>query len=138
MTITVFVPTEFRPPKAGEFYRRLGVIARATFDHNDNESEQIGICHSLEVPEGAESFSPSFSVHDAHGYRIAIGAIYSLPRRPKPKVKKYQWLLQWKNENSKWLTDFHYTIEEAKAKWPDTATAELICPVEETMIEVEE
>ena len=55
------------------------------------------------------------------------------PPPPKKKVKKYQWLVRSLNTGAVFVPQKIYTEEGARREW-----IEVIRPIEETMIEVEE
>jgi hypothetical protein len=58
-----------------------------------------------------------------------------------PMTTRWQWLLQYRDKNDRrfWLTGAHYTEEEIKKDYlKDDSIADIICPINETMIIVEE
>jgi hypothetical protein len=136
MTITVFIPTgEVRPAKTGEKYRNdNGEIIKATYNYDKNDLVQIGTVHNIEVPEGATELS----IYENQPKPLQVCPktfLYhlSIPM-PKRKVKKWQWLYRSK-EGYFYLTGFFYTNKTSAAL---KTVGEVIRPVEETMIEVEE
>jgi (2Fe-2S) ferredoxin len=117
---------EVRPPKKGEFYVRgdIGYPYRADMDMTeDGFIRYIYTRHEIEVPEGSYFAEIGFT-----GYSNTV--CIPLSPRPKPKVKKWKWVLGGK-EYVPHITTGWYTEEEIKKQYP---SAEWYHKIDETEV----
>jgi hypothetical protein len=102
MKITIFISTEFRPPKKGEwFIGQYGDFIKSAFDYAN--FRLIVEKHEIEVPEGANQLTVQLrgSCNTPPAVHIQL---------PKKKVKKWKW---WRKIGDVEIeTTQHHTFEE--------------------------
>jgi hypothetical protein len=131
--ILVYVPTgEVRPANTDEYAVADGQPFRVASGPMVG-SFAIVTRHEIEIPEGAKRIDINFPGEDNQW----IGLTRVLPI-PRPKVKKWQWLLRSEN-GSYTMSNNHDTEKKAKEIWDGGGPFGwvAISPIEETMIEVD-
>jgi hypothetical protein len=129
MTVTIIVPTgEIRQARAGEYYQLEDATWTIPMSWTVGKYP-IGIAHEIEVPEKYARIRL---------YAGSTSSIYGdwlqdIPL-PRPKVKKWQWVMKDETElNGLLFTSGHYTDEEFLNDWHPQGWYHKI---DETMIEV--
>ncbi|MDD5722665.1 MAG: hypothetical protein PHY29_02870 [Syntrophales bacterium] len=132
----LFIPTgEVRKPNSGEAVLQTGpdgTICIVTAVNCSFDRWPVGVLYEVHIPPDADECALYFSKN-----RSTIGASGTFPiPRPKKKVKKWQWLVKWyESGNINVLPDL-WTKDGLMRALGDSV--EIICPIEETMIEVDQ
>ena len=136
-TIIVLVPElKKRPPKKGEWYvPECWDLKGADCLQAGTDFETPRVCvsrHEIEVPDWATEMMTFFCGE----HKESTAKMIPIPL-PKKRVKKWQWLYKSTREIAYWnITSNHFATKES-AECVMEKGFSVICPIEETMIEVE-